>query len=930
MASGADAGQTGVMKTAKFTPGKSAQDRPVPSAGSNAGTASIDKLGNLVARVAASQELFAKFDQASVDRIFRSAALVANQWRIPLAVSAVNETGMGLVEDKVLKNHFAAEHVFNRYRDEKTCGIIEEDAALGIRKIAEPIGIIAGVVPVTNPTSTVIFKCLLALKTRNSIIFAPHPRAKKCTAQAARLIRDAVVAAGAPPDVIGWIDEPTVELTTALMRHPKVALILATGGPGMVKAAYSSGKPALGVGAGNTPALIDESADVRLAVNSILMSKTFDNGMICASEQSIVAADAVYPGVCRELEARGAHLLTPAERSKLAGVLLKDGKLNADIVGQSAPVIAALAGFAVPEDTKVLVADAVRVDAGEPLAYEKLSPVLGLYRVPDFEAGVEKAAALVEFGGMGHTAVLYTDPVRRDRITAFADRVKVGRCLVNMPASQGAIGDLFNFQLTPSLTLGCGTWGGNSVSENVGIKHLMNIKTVADRRENMLWFRVPPKIYHGSGILGEALREIAGRRRAFIVSDGPLVKLGYAKRVTAILDSLGIIWEIFSDVEPDPTLQTVRAGAAGMIRFQPDVIIAIGGGSPMDAAKIMHVLYEHPGIHFEDLAMRFMDIRKRIYKFPAIGSKALMVAIPTTSGTGSEVTPFAVVTDEMSGVKYPIADYALTPGMAIVDSDLVMDVPKKLTAYAGFDALVHCLESLVSVCSSEYSKSLALEASRLLFRHLPAAYSEGQRNREARDRVHNAATLAGMSFANAFLGICHSLAHKLGSEFHLPHGLANAYLILPVMRYNAAENPRKQTAFSEYSHPMARTRYAQLAAHLEIDASSEAEAVDQLMARIAGLKSQLDLPATLQEGGVKEADFLAKVDQMAVQAFDDQCTGTNPRFPLIAELRGLYLEAYYGTPRAGAPRPRAAGNNGAHAKRERKPRINPRRPRVHA
>jgi acetaldehyde dehydrogenase/alcohol dehydrogenase len=801
---------------------------------------------------------------------------------------------MGVMEDKVIKNHFAAEYIYNNYKNTRTCGVIERDLSFGIEKIAEPIGVLAGIVPTTNPTATAIFKALLALKTRNAIIFSPHPRAARCTVEAARVIHEAAVAAGAPPGLIGCIGKPTVELSQRLMQHPRVNLILATGGPGMVKAAYSCGKPAIGVGAGNTPAVIDELADVRMAVSSILMSKTFDNGMICASEQSVIVVRALYEAVRQEFIARGAVILTPEQRDKLGAILLKKGGINADIVGQPAAKIAALAGFKVPPLTKVLIAEVEKIGMEEPFSYEKLSPVLALYAAESFTVAVEKARALVEFGGIGHTSVLYTDPARRDRIETFSAHVKTGRVLVNMPSSHGAIGDIYNFRLEPSLTLGCGSWGGNSVSENVGVKHLLNIKTVAERRENMLWFNVPPKIYFKAGSLPLALRDLKGHRRAFIVTDKQLFDLHYADRVTRVLDELNIDHEVFFEVEPDPSLTTVRRGLAVMNSFKPDVIIAMGGGSPMDAAKIMWLMYEYPNVEFEGLALRFMDIRKRIYEFPKLGRKAMMVAIPTTSGTGSEVTPFAVVTDDRTGAKYPIADYELTPNMAIIDSELVLNMPPKLTAHSGIDALTHAIEAMVSVLSTEYTNAMALESIRLLFKYLPDAYRNGAADPRAREKVHHAGTMAGMAFANAFLGICHSMAHKLGAAFHLPHGLANALLINTVIRYNATDVPFKQTSFPQYTYPTAKARYARIADHLGLGGNTPDEKVDRLVAEINKLKKAIGLPGSIREAGVAEKEFHAQLDTLAANAFDDQCTGANPRYPLIPEIKDLFLRAYEG------------------------------------
>lgn len=852
----------------------------------------IEELDALIGRVRRAQETFSTFGQKQVDAIFKAAAAAANAARIPLARLAAEETGMGLVEDKVIKNHFAAEYVYNKFKDTRTCGVIEHDEMYGIRKVAEPVGVIAGVVPTTNPTSTAIFKSLLALKTRNAIIFSPHPRARRATCEAARLVLEAAVRAGAPEHIIGWIDEPTVELSKYLMDHPQVDLILATGGPGMVRAAYSSGKPAIGVGAGNTPAVIDETASVPMAVNSVLLSKTFDNGMICASEQSMVVVDAVYDEVRQELLKRGAILLDEPQKALLAATLAPNGKLNAAVVGQTAAAIARMAGFEVPVDAKVLVAEVAGIGPEEPLSVEKLSPVLAMYRANDFSDAVSKAEALVEFGGRGHTAVLYTDPRNGDRIETYGLRLQAGRVLVNQPASHGAIGDLYNFRLEPSLTLGCGSWGGNSVSENVGVRQLLNVKTVAERRENMLWFRVPPKVYFKPGSLPVALAELADRRRAVIVTDRPLFDMGFADRVTDLLEGMGLETEVFFEVEPDPDLSTIHRGVERLEAFQPDVIVAIGGGSPIDAAKIMWLLYEHPEVKFDDLAMRFMDIRKRVFTFPELGKKAVMVAIPTTSGTGSEVTPFAVVTDDRTGVKYPIADYELTPDMAIVDSQLVMSMPKKLTAYGGLDALVHALEAIASVVATDYTNGLALEAIRVLMKYLPAAYANGDTDRLAREKVHNAATMAGMAFANAFLGLCHSMAHKLGAAFDLPHGLANALLINHVIRYNATDAPAKQAAFPQYEYPSAKARYARVANYLGLPGDNDDAKVEALVAAIEDLKRKLDLPATIRGAGVNETRFLAEVDELAELAFDDQCTGANPRYPLIADIRHLYLEAF--------------------------------------
>lgn len=850
------------------------------------------QLDEMIQTVKEAQALYATFPQEQVDAIFRKAAIAANVARIDLAKQAVAETGMGIVEDKVTKNHFASEYIYNKYKCTKTCGVLERDETYGITKIAEPIGIIAGVVPTTNPTSTAIFKALISLKTRNAIIFSPHPRAKKCTAEAARIVREAAEEAGAPKGLIACIEAPSVALSNALMSHPDIALILATGGPGMVKAAYSSGKPALGVGAGNTPAVIDETACIKTAVNSILISKTFDNGVICASEQSVVVVDSIYNEVKDEFKKRGATILTAAQKKKVGETIMVDGHLNAKIVGQPAAAIAELAGVKVDPDTKVLIGEASNVGPDEPFSYEKLSPVLGLYKASDFADALNKAEALIAAGGIGHTSVLYTDPLNRDRINDFGAMMKTGRILVNTPSSQGAIGDLYNFKLEPSLTLGCGSWGGNSVSENVGVKHLMNVKTVAERRENTLWFNVPKNIYFKFGCLPLALKDLAGSKRAMIVTDKPLMDLGLVAKVTDALDAINMDYEIFYDVKPDPDLSTVKAGLKMMNGYKPDVIIALGGGSPMDAAKIMWLMYESPETKFEDLAMRFMDIKKRICTFPELGKKAKMVCIPTTSGTGSEVTPFAVVTDDKTGAKYPIADYALTPDMAICDPELVMGMPKSLTAFGGIDAVTHALEAMVSIVSSEFTNPQALEALRLLFKYLPESYATG--DRKAREKVHYAATLAGMSFANAFLGICHSLAHKLGAAYHLPHGMANALMINDVIKFNATDNPIKQAAFSQYSWPTAKERYARVADYLQLGGTTDDQKVKLLIKAIDELKETLNIPMSIKEAGVDEKEFYANLDQLAENAFDDQCTGANPRYPLISELKGLYIAAYEG------------------------------------
>ena len=862
-------------------------------------TTDAQKLKLQIERIREAQRKYSTYTQEQVDEIFRQSALAANNARIELAKLAVTETGMGLIEDKVIKNHFASENIYNQYKNEKTCGVIETDEAFGIVKIAEPIGVIAAIVPTTNPTSTAIFKALIALKTRNGIIFSPHPRAKKSTIAAAKIILDAAVKAGAPEGIIGWIEEPTVELSQIVMSQAD--LILATGGPGMVKAAYSSGKPAIGVGAGNTPAIIDETAHIRMAVNSILLSKTFDNGMICASEQSVIVVEKVYDEVRKEFADRGAYILSKDETSKVGAVLLINGILNSNIVGQSAFKIAALAGVKVPEETKVLIGEVLSVELEEPFSHEKLSPVLAMYKAKNFDEAVEKAVRLVKLGGFGHTSVLYTDAVKsQDRVEKFGAAMKTGRTIINMPSSQGAIGDIYNFKLSPSLTLGCGSWGGNSVSENVGVKHLLNIKTVAKRRENMLWFRVPPKIYFKYGCLPVALRElkVLGKKKVFIVTDKMLYSLGYTDHITKVLDEMGIEHTIYFDVEPDPTLATARKGAAEMANFQPDAIIALGGGSPMDAAKIMWVLYEHPQERFEDLAMRFMDIRKRVYTFPKMGEKAMFVAIPTSAGTGSEVTPFAVITDEVTDIKYPLADYELTPNMAIIDAELMMNMPKGLTSASGIDAMTHALEAYVSILASEYTNGLALEAIRLIFKYLPDAYNEGATNVKAREKMAHASTMAGMAFANAFLGVCHSLAHKLGATHHVPHGVANAMLITEVIRYNAVDNPRKQAAFAQYKFPNAKWRYARVSDYLNLGGNNEDEKVELLIKAIEELKVKIGIPKTIKDFGVAETAFYSQLDTMAEQAFDDQCTGANPRYPLISELKQIYINCYEGKAQA--------------------------------
>ena len=844
----------------------------------------------LVEKVKKAQQKFAEYTEEQVDEIFRRVALKMSSLRIPLAKMAVAETGMGVVEDKVIKNHYASEYIYNKYKNIKTCGILEEDKENGVIKIAEPIGVIAGVIPTTNPTSTVIFKALIALKTRNGIIFSPHPRAKGCTIETARIILEEAVKAGAPADIIGWLDSPSLFGTQYLMQSAD--LILATGGPGMVKAAYSSGTPAIGVGAGNTPAVIDETADIQTAVSSILLSKTFDNGMICASEQSVVAVKSIYDALKAEFLKRGAYILSPKEKEKLGAVIAPDGKLNSAIVGQPAAKIAEMAGIKVRPETKVLIAECSKVGKEEPFSMEKLSPVLALYKAADYEQATKLAKSLVTFGGNGHTSVLYTNPCNDERIKAFGHLMHTGRVMINCPSSQGAIGDIYNFRLEPSLTLGCGSWGGNSVSENVGVKHLMNIKTVAKREENMLWFKVPPKIYFKPGSLSFALKELKGKKRAFLITDKSLFDLGFTAKVTDILETLGIRYQIFSDVRPDPDLTTINGAKKMLDTFQPDVIIALGGGSPIDAAKILWIMYEHPELKFEDLAMRFMDIRKRIFEFPPLGEKALLVAIPTTSGTGSEVTPFSIITDDKANIKYAIADYALTPSMAIVDADLVTTMPKGLCAASGIDVLTHALESYVSSMATEYTRGLSLEAGRLVMEYLPKSYKTA--DFEARERMHHAATIAGMAFANAFLGVCHSMAHKLGAAFHIPHGIANALLISQVIRYNATDCPCKQCAFPQYRFPNAKAAYASFAAGLGLKGKTDDEKVENLIKAIEDLKKQIDIPPSIKAWGVSEADFEKAMETLPTLAFDDQCTGSNPRYPLIKEIEQLYRLAYAG------------------------------------
>ena len=857
---------------------------------------SVEKLEAELDRVRAAQREFATYTQEQVDKIFFAAAMAANKARIPLAKMAVEETGMGLVEDKIIKNHYAAEYIYNAYKNTKTCGVIEEDKAYGIKKIAEPLGVIAAVIPTTNPTSTAIFKTLICLKTRNGIIISPHPRAKKSTTAAAKIVLDAAVAAGAPEGIISWIDAPSLDMTNLLMKEADT--ILATGGPGMVKAAYSSGKPALGVGAGNTPAIIDDTADIKLAVNSIIHSKTFDNGMICASEQSCIVDKKIYKAVRKEFEDRGCYFLKADEIDKVRKTIIINGALNAKIVGQKPVTIAALAGVTIPEETKVLIGEVESVDISEEFAHEKLSPVLAMYKSENSNDALEKAAQLIADGGYGHTSSVYLNAVtEQEKLDAFSAKMKTCRVLVNTPSSFGGIGDLYNFKLAPSLTLGCGSWGGNSVSENVGVKHLVNIKTVAERRENMLWFRAPEKVYIKKGCLPVALDEVGNvmqKKKAFIVTDSFLYKNGYTKPITDKLDEMGVTHTTFFNVAPDPTLACAKEGVAAMNAFQPDCIIAVGGGSAMDAGKIMWVMYEHPEVDFLDLAMRFMDIRKRVYTFPKMGEKAYFIAVPTSAGTGSEATPFAVITDERTGVKYPLADYELMPNMAIVDADFHMTAPKGLTAASGIDAVTHCLEAYASMMATDYTDGLAIRSLQMIFQYLPRAYDNGPNDPVAREKMANAATMAGMAFANAFLGVCHSMAHKLGAFHHLPHGVANALMIDYVLRFNAAEVPAKMGTFPQYDHPHTLARYAEVADALGVKGRTDADKLEGLIKKIDELKDYVGIKKSIQEYGVDEKHFLDTLDDMVEQAFDDQCTGANPRLPLMSEIKDMYLRAYYG------------------------------------
>lgn len=855
----------------------------------------VDSFNRLVARVKKAQQEYSSFSQEKVDAIFKAAAIAANKVRIPLAKMAVEDTGMGIVEDKVIKNHFASEYIYNKHKNAKTCDVISEDKINGTKIVASPLGILAGIIPTTNPTSTAIFKSLLALKTRNAIIFSPHPRAKACTIKAAQVVLEAAVKAGAPKDIIGWIDAPSSEMSEALLHHPDIACILATGGTGMVVAAYSSGKPALGVGPGNVPAIIDETADVKMAVSYVLMSKTFDNGMICASEQSVIVDDDIYDETRKEFQYRGAYFLNEKEAKKLGDIILTpNGSVNAKIVGQPAPVIADLAGIKVPSDTKVLIAERKKFDKADPYAHEKLSPVLAMYKAKNYEAAVELAHELVLLGGAGHSAALYTDTRTQERVNYFSTRIPTCRLLINTPSSQGGIGDLFNFKLEPSLTLGCGSWGGNSVSGNVGVENLLNYKTVAERRENMLWSKVPPKIYFKRGAVDLALRELEGKKRAFIVTDRFLFNSGAVETITKVLDEVNIDHQIFFDVKPDPDLATIHQALEILQPYEPDVIIALGGGSPMDAGKILWLLYEQPDTVFEDISMRFMDIRKRICQIPELGKKATMVCIPTTSGTGSEVTPFAIITDEKTHYKYALADYALTPNMAIIDPNFVDGMPKGLTAAAGFDSLVHAVEAYVSCMATSFTNSNALEATKLIFKYLPRAYKDGAKDPEAREQMHYAATIAGMSFANAFLGICHSMAHKLGAMYNIPHGVANALLFRQVIKFNANDKPTKQAIFPQYKFPCAKAKYAQIVDELGLGGKNEDDKVKILIKAVEDLMTTINLPKSIKEFGVDKKTFMANLDELVERAFDDQCTGANPSYPLMKEIKQLYLDAFEG------------------------------------
>ena len=857
----------------------------------------IEALNALLDRVKKAQEEYSKFSQEDVDRIFKAAATAADKMRIPLAKMAVEDTGMGVLEDKIIKNHFASEYIYNKHKNAKTCGVISIDKENGIKIVAEPLGILAGIIPTTNPTSTAIFKSLIALKTRNAIVFSPHPRATKSTIEAAKVVLEAAIEAGAPKDIIGWIDAPSMELSDALLHHPNIACILATGGPGMVKAAYSSGKPALGVGPGNVAAVIDETADIRMAVSSILMSKTFDNGMICASEQSVIVVEDIYEEVKKEFIYRGAYLVKKEDEKKMIELPFIDpqrGTAHPLIVGQSAHRIAELSGFEIPEDSKILLCERTKLDWNDPFSREKLSPILTMYKAKNFEQAADMAYELVLKGGAGHSSALYTDERKSDRINYYAEKMPSCRILINSPSSQGGIGDLFNFKLEPSLSLGCGSWGGNAVSGNIGVEHLLNYKTVAERRENMLWFKVPPKVYFKRGCLDLALRELKGKKRAFIVTDRFLFNSGAVDNITKVLDEIGIDHQVFFDVKPDPTIATVKQAMEIVKPYEPDVIIALGGGSPMDAGKIIWLLYEQPDTNFADISMRFMDIRKRICQIPELGQKATMVCIPTTSGTGSEVTPFSIITDEKTHYKYAIADYALTPNMAIVDPNFVDGMPKGLTAASGIDALVHSLEAYVSCMATNFTNSNALEATKLVFKYLARSYNEGANDPIAREKMHYAATIAGMSFANAFLGLCHSMAHKLGAMYNIPHGVANALLIRQIIKFNAVDKPTKQAIFPQYKFPNAKTKYGQVADELGLGGKNDDEKVERLINAVDELMTEINLPKSIREFGVKEEEFMANLDVLVERAFDDQCTGANPRYPLMSEIKKLFLDAYEG------------------------------------
>lgn len=857
----------------------------------------LEQLEILISKVQKAQKIYETYTQEQVDKIFKAAATAANKARIPLAKMAVEETGMGVLEDKIIKNHLACEYIYNKHKDAKTCGIISEDKENGIKIVAEPLGILAGIVPTTNPTSTAIFKSLIALKTRNAIIFSPHPRAAKCTIEAAKIVLDAAVKAGAPRDIIGWIDTPSVELSGVLMKHPSISCIIATGGPGMVKAAYSSGNPALGVGPGNVAAVIDETADIKMAVSSILMSKTFDNGMICASEQSVIVVDDVYEKVKKEFVYRGAYLVSKADEKKMIDLPFIDpqrGSAHPAIVGQTAKKIAEIAGFKVPDNAKILLCERPKVDWNDPFSREKLSPILTMYKASDFKKAVEMAHELVFKGGAGHSAALYTDERKSDRINYYAEEMPACRIIINSPSSQGGIGDLYNFKLEPSLSLGCGSWGKNSVSGNIGVEHLLNYKTVAERRENMLWFKVPPKVYFKRGALDLALKVLKGKKRAFIVTDKFLFDSGAVDKITKVLHEIDIEYQIFFDVKPDPTLSTINQAMAQLRPFEPDLIIALGGGSPMDAAKIMWLMYEQPDVNFEDISMRFMDIRKRVCQIPDLGEKATMVCIPTTSGTGSEVTPFSIITDDETGVKYAIADYALTPDIAIIDPNFVDGMPKGLTAASGIDALVHAIEAYVSCMATNFTNSNALEAAKLIFRYLERSYKEGANDPMAREKMHYAATIAGMSFANSFLGLCHSMAHKLGAMYHVPHGVANALLIRQIIKYNATDAPKKQAIFPQYKYPNAKTKYGQIADELGLGGKTDDEKVELLITAVEGLMKAIELPMSIKEYGIDKKTFMDNLDELVELAFDDQCTGANPVYPLFEDIKKIYIDAYNG------------------------------------